>query len=237
MSLTNYPSALDDETSIPTAVNNVTPINALVVNRLREALVAIERELGANPSGVFGTVKDRLEAIRGVENSFQSQIDDINNELGTNPSGTFSTVAGRFSSVDNRLSSLESFAQANIPLALSAEVSIDTYTAIGGDEFNPQDFEAPSGLSRIITFVARIYTTNVSVPAHVRLFNVTDGVSVADTEVSSSSLSPDRKEIILTVPDDLPNSQKTYEVQLKMDSASTGDSAFCQKAELEVVFQ
>jgi len=44
-------------------INVVSPIRANDVNNLRGATIAIETELGINPSGVFGTVKDRLDAL------------------------------------------------------------------------------------------------------------------------------------------------------------------------------
>lgn len=58
-----YPNQLDNSTSIPVATDNVTPVNAEVVNRLRDPIIAIESELGLNPSGTYGTVKARLDAL------------------------------------------------------------------------------------------------------------------------------------------------------------------------------
>ena len=58
-----YPNQLDNSTSIPVATDNVTPVNAEVVNRLRDPIIAVESELGLNPSGTYGTVKDRLDAM------------------------------------------------------------------------------------------------------------------------------------------------------------------------------
>lgn len=58
-----YPNQLDNSTSIPVATDNVTPVNAEVVNRLRDPIIAVESELGLNPSGTYGTVRDRLDAM------------------------------------------------------------------------------------------------------------------------------------------------------------------------------
>jgi hypothetical protein len=63
MSTSLYPNQLDNSTSIPIATDKVTPVNAESVNRLRDAIISIESELGLNPSGTFGTVKDRLDFI------------------------------------------------------------------------------------------------------------------------------------------------------------------------------
>lgn len=58
-----YPNQIDNSTSIPVATDGVTPVNADVVNRLRDAIIAIESENGVNPSGTYGTVRARLDAL------------------------------------------------------------------------------------------------------------------------------------------------------------------------------
>ena len=63
---TKYPLGIDDSLSLPKVTDLVSPIVADDHNRLRDAIVAVETELGTNPSGTFGTVKDRLDAIQGV---------------------------------------------------------------------------------------------------------------------------------------------------------------------------
>lgn len=58
-----FPEALDDSDSLPTVVDGVTPVNAESVNRLRSAIINIERELDFDPSREFGSVKARLDAL------------------------------------------------------------------------------------------------------------------------------------------------------------------------------
>ena len=58
-----YPNSIDSTTELPISTNLVTPVSAEVVNRLRSAIIAIEQELGVNPSGEYSTVKSRLDAI------------------------------------------------------------------------------------------------------------------------------------------------------------------------------
>lgn len=58
-----YPNSIDDSTTLPLSSDNVTPVKAEVVNRLRSSILSIEAELGINPSGSFGTVRDRLDSI------------------------------------------------------------------------------------------------------------------------------------------------------------------------------
>lgn len=60
---TKYPSGIDDNLSLPRAIDLITPVSAEVVNDLRDTIIAIENELGINPSREFGNVSDRLDSI------------------------------------------------------------------------------------------------------------------------------------------------------------------------------
>lgn len=61
-----YPAQIDDSNSLPEAVNNVTPVDNVLVNKLRSSLLAIENELGVKPSATYGTVKGRLDYLTNV---------------------------------------------------------------------------------------------------------------------------------------------------------------------------
>ena len=63
MGTSKYPNALDNTTSVPKAIDNVTPVAADIFNRLRDAVVSVEAELGADPSREYGTVRARLDAL------------------------------------------------------------------------------------------------------------------------------------------------------------------------------
>ena len=58
-----YPNNYDGSTQLPLAIDNVTPINAEVVNRLIDCVQAIEAELGIKPSGTYATVRARLDDL------------------------------------------------------------------------------------------------------------------------------------------------------------------------------
>lgn len=65
---TRYPCDLDDPRStdtrgLPLIVDLQTPVKAEVVNRHRESILALEAELGIQPSGTFTTVRDRLDVL------------------------------------------------------------------------------------------------------------------------------------------------------------------------------
>lgn len=59
----NYPNKIDTTTEIPKATDRVTVVSAELFNRLRNAVLAVENELGIQPSSTFSTVKDRLDAM------------------------------------------------------------------------------------------------------------------------------------------------------------------------------
>tara|TARA_R110000868_G_scaffold67046_6_gene199275 strand:- start:7137 stop:8324 length:1188 start_codon:yes stop_codon:yes gene_type:complete len=68
---TQYPGKIDDNTSLPDAIDSITPVQADVVNRLKQAILAIESELGTKPSGVYSSLKARLSGIDSSINSFE----------------------------------------------------------------------------------------------------------------------------------------------------------------------
>lgn len=66
---TKYPNGIDDTLSLPIVIDTITPVQADVVNRLRDAIVAIQNELGIDPSREYATVRARLDAMDGYGGS------------------------------------------------------------------------------------------------------------------------------------------------------------------------
>lgn len=66
MAGTAYPLFIDTLAQLPRVVDGISPVRADDVNRLRDAIVAIEKELGINPSATFATVRDRLDALTAI---------------------------------------------------------------------------------------------------------------------------------------------------------------------------
>lgn len=60
---TKYPNRIDDTTSLPLATDLITLVKSPVVNALQDAILAIESEMGVNPSGTFATIRDRLDSL------------------------------------------------------------------------------------------------------------------------------------------------------------------------------
>jgi len=58
--MTVYPFAIDDDTTIVRVDDNISEVGEESINQLRDAVFAIETELGTDPSGSLETVADRL---------------------------------------------------------------------------------------------------------------------------------------------------------------------------------
>lgn len=61
MPKSSYPNKIDSSVELPIVRNNVTEINAEVINSLRDAIIQIEKTLGINPHGV-SSVSDRMSS-------------------------------------------------------------------------------------------------------------------------------------------------------------------------------
>lgn len=69
---TQYPAKIDDIVTLPILVDGVHAINASVINRLREAIIAIEEELGESPASIYTNVKERLDNLDITFGSLQT---------------------------------------------------------------------------------------------------------------------------------------------------------------------
>jgi hypothetical protein len=75
-----YPSSIDTTLELPYVINNATPISAAIINNLRDAVVAMETELGVKPSGIYANVRSRIAALEITIGNFQ--IISLENDLG-----------------------------------------------------------------------------------------------------------------------------------------------------------
>lgn len=91
--MTSYPAQIDNNASLPLVIDNQSPVQGETVNRLREAVIAIENELGAKPSGGFSTVRARMDHI---ETLITQQVVVLAGDLGgTNASPRVIGMQGR----------------------------------------------------------------------------------------------------------------------------------------------
>ena len=91
MSFTRYPNQLDSTNELPIAVDNHTFVRAEIVNRLRDAITAIESELGIKPSTVFGNVRARLDYLEALALGFITTLPVTQTSMGG--VNAFGTVA------------------------------------------------------------------------------------------------------------------------------------------------
>lgn len=78
--MSKYPAQIDNTITLPTAVDNNTPVSGDTVNRLKNTIIAVESELGIKPSGVYSTVRARLDALENIISNFQ--IIELSGDLG-----------------------------------------------------------------------------------------------------------------------------------------------------------
>lgn len=63
MMASRYPAQVDSSLNLPSVRDNFTPVTGSAVNILKDAIVNVETELGVKPSGIYGTVRARLDAF------------------------------------------------------------------------------------------------------------------------------------------------------------------------------
>jgi hypothetical protein len=66
-----YPKAIDGFAQLPLFVDNITPVSAEGLNRIRSAIINIETALGIFPQGDFDTVAERLDNINISSNGLK----------------------------------------------------------------------------------------------------------------------------------------------------------------------
>lgn len=84
---TIYPQGIDGYAQLPYVTDKVTEITAVTVNRIRDAVVTIEGELGIEPSGEYDTVTERLEAI-------ESSSSELTDHASTHVNGGTDVIFG-----------------------------------------------------------------------------------------------------------------------------------------------
>jgi hypothetical protein len=75
-----YPAQIDTTQSLPTAIDNFTPVQGAIFNRLRDAVIAIETALGANPAASYGTLAARLGVFESTLGNLQ--LIELQKDLG-----------------------------------------------------------------------------------------------------------------------------------------------------------
>jgi hypothetical protein len=77
--VTKYPAAIDTVFTLRPLVDG-QPVTGRSVEQLREAIIAIEEELGVKPSAVYTTVRNRLDVIENIVGNLR--IIELEGDLG-----------------------------------------------------------------------------------------------------------------------------------------------------------
>lgn len=80
--MSNYPAQIDTSQSLPTVIDGQTPVRGAIFNKLRDAIIAIESELGIEPSSIYTTVKARLDNNDAIVNNFNDIFVKLGGDLG-----------------------------------------------------------------------------------------------------------------------------------------------------------
>lgn len=119
---TKYPIEIDTNLTLPKVTALVDNIKARDVNQLQEAIIAIETELGVNPSGTSGTVSDRLNKINQLlVTSFARNV-------------VFNDVDGYYTTVDDIVTAESALRE--LGEVLSESVWLKSETALYSEDRN-----------------------------------------------------------------------------------------------------
>jgi len=122
--MTNFPNSLDDDTSIPRVDNNITEIGGDVINAERDAIFAIESNIGIGAAGSTASIAARLGVSLNPDGTLApSVITSLYNTIGI----TNQQVASGAAISESKLNLSYSTAALNSAIATNA---IDVQTAL-----------------------------------------------------------------------------------------------------------
>lgn len=239
----------------------------MAIDNIEDTVEEIVDELGPDPSGIYSTVRTRLDVL---ESRLNSPLDP--NPVAENPffvgntGVTISTGSGiptedradgsMFLRQDGNEGTQIYSRQNGVWLPLNGPLSVGVtgyvtfhvygitgvqstdqtiFDEIGALIFDPTQYnDAPVNLNRSFKFRAVLEVATAGQTVTLELYNNTDNVSVA--QLTSTSTLPEIKSIILSVPSNLPNSEKLYGIRLKRTGGSVTDLVSCKLARIEVIY-
>lgn len=214
--MTKYPASIDNNVTLPLVADNNTPVQGETVNRLRNAIIALEAELGVKPSGVYTTVRARLDAMDAAINALVvSGVDgDVEGGLATTKVVGF---GGRpFSDAAPSVNQVISWnGIAWVPSTLSNIVlnvlptsvllpndveflsgdgysSFSNPTRVGSRGIDLQLYPAtwPDGRQRTMRFIANLEVTNPLTDGYVQLKDITHNAVIFNSLLTTDSVGP-----------------------------------------------
>lgn len=239
----SYPNQIDTTTELPKATDNVTPVNADIFNRVRDAIIAIENELGIQPSSTFSTVKARCDA-------FEARITDVGIAGPEGPPGLTGPAgpAGPTGAAGPTGPTGPTGVSENLPYTATFVANNTTSNSqiplrIGARELDLSLFPATIGSkSRVVKFIAVIEATSITSITGIRLQDITNNSTVSGTSTTTSSTSillfDSGSLTVGSSAGNIRNDATTlYEVQLSMPSGNPStDRAICVNARVEISY-
>jgi len=149
---TKFPAQIDSSITLPTILDNITPVKAGSVNILRDAILAIEATLGVKPQGIYSTVRARLDALEGVlfntngaGNIISSGIPEPGQTIiwngtswGPTPNGSNNFLAQNISTTGGIVSGpIDSASETTGLLEIDGKIIVDAIDAPLGNVSNP----------------------------------------------------------------------------------------------------
>lgn len=256
-----YPASIDTSIELPTVVDNVTPINGALLNNIRDAILAVENELGIKPSGIYTNVRTRITALEvTVGNivtasvSFGGDLLSINSThqhvigLQGNLVSSTTPTDGYVLTWDNVdgywLPKPLRIPQEEIVFVAGDQTTIlTTFTRAGGRKVDLTSFPSSIGaLTRRIEFIVDVQKTSGATSVEVELFDITNVIQVTSTNIvyNSSNNLTEISSGALTVGSSSGNVRNdistAYEVHFKMNGGTPTDQVFITNARLLISY-
>lgn len=221
--MTKYPAQIDNIVTLPLVADNLSAVTGETVNRLRNAIIAVEAELGVKPSGVYTTVRGRLDALdQAIANLQISGLDgDVTGGLSStkvvglggrpfsDQSPGVNQVIG-WNGIAWVPQTLSNVVINVLPTNILLPAEIQFLSGDGyNDTSNPMRVGArvvdlnlfprsyPDGRVRTLRFVADLEVTNSATTGWVQLKDVTNNQIILHSQLSTNSIASEELSAIL----------------------------------------
>lgn len=142
--MTVYPSDIDDDSTIIRVDDNITELGSTAISQIRDAIFAIEAELGINPAGSAGSVVNRLNKSLTADGDIKAAalsavglvtLPITNNQVATTAGIEESKLSLSFSTSDLNTRIVAAQALIDSATTLLTKTSTDLLSHIGGATF------------------------------------------------------------------------------------------------------